>query len=151
MPPSLAVLGGKDYLGPIDPRMTLVYQVVWREEIVVLAIMLQRCAICASVSPDMLCGAVQETHDCLVPVVERGELFNMEEIWEEVKDPIATTPSNRVPSPVPGVEQLTGTTTPDLYLHLNWKRLHFLRTWPWCKGGGHHHPLGFLPWTWMTL
>ena len=38
-----------------------------------------------------------------------------------------------------------------LYLHLNQKGLHLLRTWPWCWEGSHCHPLGFLPWAQMTL
>ena len=77
-PSCLAALGRKEYLGPIDPRITRDYQEVQRAEMVVLAIVLHRCAIHTRASPDVFCGAVQELHDCLVPIVEKGNLFNME-------------------------------------------------------------------------
>ena len=50
---------------------------------VTLAIVLQRCTMHARASPDVFCGAVQELHNCLGPVVEKGDLFNVEkEIWD---------------------------------------------------------------------
>ena len=75
------------------------YWEVQREEMVVLAVVLQRCAICARDSPNVFCSVVQELHDCLVPVEEDSNLFNMEkEIWDGGrKDPITTTPSKRIP------------------------------------------------------
>ena len=42
---------------------------------VALTIVLQTCAIHARALLDVFCGAVQELHDCLVPVVEKGDLF----------------------------------------------------------------------------
>ena len=85
----------KEYLAQVDLRMTWNYWEVWREETLVLAIVLQRCVIHAGASQNVFCRAVQEFHDCLVPMGEEGNLFIMEmEIWEGVrKDPMATTPS----------------------------------------------------------
>ena len=96
-------------------RVTQNYQEVQREEMVALAIVLQMCAICAGASPNVFCRVVQEFHDCLVPMVEEGNSFNMEnEIWEGVrKDPMATTPSKRFPALMPKVEEPTGATAPN--------------------------------------
>ena len=95
--------------------MTQDYQEVWREESVMLAIVLQWCTILPRAPSDIFCGAVQELHECLAPVVEKGNLFNMEkEIWEGIrKDPVTATPSKRTPtlkrvlSQMPGVEEPT--------------------------------------------
>ena len=91
------------------------YWEVWREETVALAIVFQRCAIHAGASPDVFCGAVQELYDCLIPMVEEGDLFNMEkEMWEGVrKDPVAPTSLKRAPSLTPRVEEPTRTTEPN--------------------------------------
>ena len=51
---------------------------VQREETVALAIVFQRCAIWAGASPNVFCGVVQELHECLVPMVEEDDLFNIE-------------------------------------------------------------------------
>ena len=111
----LAVLGRKEYLAPVDPRMIQDYQEVQREETVVLAIVLWRCAIHAGASPSVFCRVVQELHNCLVPMMEVGNLFNMKmEIWEGVrKDPVATTPSRGVPSLTPRVKEPTSVTVPN--------------------------------------
>ena len=45
---------------------------------VVLAVVLQMCAIHARASPNAFCGVVQELHNYLVHMVEKGNLFNME-------------------------------------------------------------------------
>ena len=102
-PPCLAALGRKEYLALEDPRITQECQEVQKEETVVLAIVLQRCAIHAGASPSVFCRMVQELHKCLVLVVKRGNLFNMEtEIWHGVrKDPVAPTSLKRAPSPTP--------------------------------------------------
>ena len=77
--------------------------------------------------PDVFHGAVKELHECLDPMVEEGDLFNMEqEIWEGIrKDPVAATTSTRattpkrspslkrVPSQTPRVEEFTHSTSPD--------------------------------------
>ena len=62
----------------------------------------------------MFCGVVQELHECLAPMVEIGDLFNMEKkIWERVrKDPVAPTPLERAPSPMPRVEEPTSVPEP---------------------------------------
>ena len=111
----LAVLGRKEYLGSKDPRITWDYWEVQRGESVVLATVLQRCVIHARASPDVFCRAVQELLNCLVIVVEKGDLFNMEkEIWEVVrKDPMTTNPSKSVPLPMPRVQEPTSTTASD--------------------------------------
>ena len=81
--PCLAVLGRKEYVVPVDSRVTQDYHEVQREETVALDVVLQRCAIHAGASPNVFCWAVQEIHYCLVPMVDKGNLFNMErEIWE---------------------------------------------------------------------
>ena len=94
-PTYLAQLKRKEYLGPKDPWLTWDYQEVWKEETIMLAIVLQQCAIWAGVPPDAFCGEVKELQECLVPVVEEGNFFNMEkEIWEGVmKDPMVATTS----------------------------------------------------------
>ena len=86
-----------------------------REEMVVLAIVLQRCTIHARASPDVFCRVVQELRNCLVPMVEASNLFNMEkEIWEGVrKDPIAPTSLKRAPSLTPRAEEPTSITAPN--------------------------------------
>ena len=63
--------------------MTQDYWEVGREEIVVLAIIFPWCAIWAGAAQDIFCEAEQELHECLAPVVEEGDLFNIEKnIWE---------------------------------------------------------------------
>ena len=109
------MLGRKGYLALVDPRMTQDYWEVWREETVALPIVLQRCTIHARASPNMFCGMVQELCEYLFPMVEEGDLFNMEmEIREGVrKVPMTTTPSKRAPSPMPGVEEPINTPAPN--------------------------------------
>ena len=114
-PSCLAVLGKKGYLVPKDAGITWDYWEVWREETVVLAIVFQRCVIHAGASPYVFCRAVQELCKCLIPMVEEGNLFNMEtQIWEGVrKDPMAPTSSKRAPSLMPRVEEPTSTPAPN--------------------------------------
>ena len=120
--PCLVVMKRKEYLGPKDPQMTQDYQEVWKEETVMMVIILQQCAIQVGAPPDIFCGAVQELHKCLAWVVEEGDLLNMEqEIQEGIrKEPMAATTATRVPSPkrvpsqMPRVEELTCSTSPDL-------------------------------------
>ena len=141
-PSCLSALGRREYLTQKDPRITQDYWEVWREEIVALVIVLQRCAICARSSPNVFCGVVQELCECLAPVVEVGDLFNMEkEIWEGVrKDPwlpcLWKGPLHQHPEwrNLPALLHLT------IHLGLNSKGLCPLRNWPWCWEGGHHHP-----------
>ena len=51
-PSCLAALGRKEYLAPKDMRITWDFQEVQREEMVALAIVLQKCAIWARASPN---------------------------------------------------------------------------------------------------
>ena len=86
-PPCLAVLGKREYLAPKDHRIMWDYQEVWREEMVVLAIVLQKCANHARASPNVFCRAAQEFCKCLAPVIEEADLFNMEtEILEGARE-----------------------------------------------------------------
>ena len=111
----MAVLGRKEYLSLKDPRITWDYWEVLREEIVALAIVLQRCAIHAGASPNVFCRVVQKLHECLAPMVEEDEPFNMEtEILQGTrKGPVAPTSSERAPSPMPEVEEPTSTPAPN--------------------------------------
>ena len=96
-----------------------------REETVMLAILLQQCTICTRAPSDISCRVVQELHKSLVLVVEKGNLFNIEEeIWEGVrKDPMVATALTRVPtlkmfphqvsSQMAEAEELTHSTSPD--------------------------------------
>ena len=151
-PPCLAALGRKECLGPIDPKITKDYQEVQRKEMVVLAIVLQRSAIHAGTFLDVFCGAVHELHNCLVPVVEEGDLFNMEkEIWGVRKDPIAPSSLKRAPPLMPRTEEPTGNIAPKpppmskLEGDASPDGLALvLRMWPLS-------PPIFLPWTQMTL
>ena len=77
-PPCLTVLGKREYLPLRHPRITQDHQEVQREEMVALAIVLQRCAICAGASPNTFCRAVQGLCKWLAHVVEDGCLANME-------------------------------------------------------------------------
>ena len=77
-PHCLSELKKKEYLGLKDPQLTSNYQEVWKEETVVLAIILQQCTIWARAPPDMFSGVVQELHEHLALVVEEGDWLNME-------------------------------------------------------------------------
>ena len=73
---------------------------VWREETVMLVVVLQWYVIQAGAPLDVYCGAIQELHKCLVSVVEEGDLFKMaKEIQEGVeKDPMVATILRASPS-----------------------------------------------------
>ena len=147
-PPCLAVLGRKEYLVPVgpkgDPELSGGVEGGDGSPIIVL----QKCAIHPRASPNVFCRVVQELHNYLVPMVEESDLFNMEkEIWEGVrKDPVATTPSKRAPSPTPILEEPTSATAPsfppasELQGPASPEDLALVpRKWP-------PPPPGFLPW-----
>ena len=82
-PSSLSELKRKEHQGPKDPQLMWDYHEVWKEETVVLAVVLQQCVVWARAPPDTFCRAVQELHRCLTMVMEEGNWINMEkEIWE---------------------------------------------------------------------
>ena len=100
---------------------------------IALAIVLQRCAIHAGASPNEFCRVVQELCKCLGPVVEEGDLFNMEtELLEGARNgPMAPTSSERALSPMPRVEEPTTFLYLTLHMHPNQKGLHPLRSRSW--------------------
>ena len=89
VPPCLDVLGQKDYLPQKESQGARDYQVVHREEVVVLAMALQRCAIQSRMSPGVLCRAVQEFCNCLAPLLEGSNLPDLKMLDVAKKDPIA--------------------------------------------------------------
>ena len=50
---------------------------VQAEETVPLGKALQRCTVHSRIPLGVLCGAVQELHECLTPIVERGDQFDL--------------------------------------------------------------------------
>ena len=90
-------------------------------------------------------------NDCLAPVVEEGDFFNMEkEIWEQVrKVSVAATPSKRAPHWKESLHRCPVQRSLPALLHLilqpwpNQKGWHLLRTWPWCLECSHHCPWVF--------
>ena len=112
--PCLGVLGKREYLPLRDPGISQDYWKVQRGEILALAIVLHRCAICAEASQNMFCGAVQEFHDCIAPVVEQCSLFNMEmEILEKARKGLGAPSSlKKALSPMPGTEETTSAPAP---------------------------------------
>ena len=102
-PPCLSVLEWGDYLPPKDFQGIQDYQEVWCEEMVALAMALQRCAICSGLPPGMLCRAVQELCWCLTPVIESGNLIDFEMLDVARRDPMASTSAGSTPLPTPRV------------------------------------------------
>ena len=142
-PPCLAVLGKREYLPPRDPRITEDYWEVWREEMVVLAIVLQRCAIHARASPNTFCRVVQELCKCLAPVVEGADLFNMEmEILKGArKGFMVPTSPKKAQSLNPEWRNIPVPLYLILHLHPNWKKLWPLRNCYWYWEDSHCHLL----------
>ena len=66
------------------------YWEVWKEETVMLAIVLEQCAIWAGPPLDTFCRPVQEFHRHLAVVIDKSDWANMEkEIWAGVmNDPM---------------------------------------------------------------
>ena len=79
VPPSLADLKRKEYLGPKDPWLTEDYQKLQKEETIALAVILLQYTIWTGDPLDMFCRAVQELHRCLALGMDKSDMANMEE------------------------------------------------------------------------
>ena len=100
-PPCLEVLGLMKYLPPKDFHGTHNYQEVRKEETIALAMALQRCAVQLGMPPGVLCGVVQQLCQCLAPLLEGGDLFNLEMLDIAKKYPVAPAPASASASPTP--------------------------------------------------
>ena len=101
----LEVLGRRKYLPPKDFQGSHDYQEVRREETVALALALQSCAMWSGMPPGMLCGVVQELHQCLALLIEEDGLLNVEMLDAAEKDPVAPVPASAPASPTPDPEE----------------------------------------------
>ena len=63
--------------------------------------------------PGVLCGALQELCRCLTPLLERGDLIDLEMLEMVRKDPVTPSPAERALSPRPRVEEPIGVPTPN--------------------------------------
>ena len=109
-PPCLGLLEQRDFLPPKDFKGAQDYWVVWAEETVALAKALQRCAVCSRMPLGVLCGAVQELHNCFTSVVQSGDIFDLEMLDVAEKDPMAPASEGRALLPMPRAEPLVGVT-----------------------------------------
>ena len=69
------------------------------EEIVTLALALQRCAVHSGTPLGVLCRAEQELCGCLTPVDESGNHLELKTLDMARKDPVAPTSTERALSP----------------------------------------------------
>ena len=88
------------------------YQEVWHEEMVALAMAFWRCAIYSGTPPGILCGVAQGLHCCLTPLLEHGDLENLDMLDVVMKDPMTLAPKESMSSPggsvhVPAPSELT--------------------------------------------
>ena len=82
--PCLGVLGQKDYLPTKDFQGAQDYQVMQHEEMVLLAMALQRCVICLWIPQGVLCGTVQGLHRCFTPTWEGRSTRSLTcRMWQE--------------------------------------------------------------------
>ena len=138
--------------GPKGPQLTQDYWEVWKDETIVLAIVLQKCAMWARAPPDTFCRAVQELHRHLALVVKESKWINMEkETWEGVlKDSmVAAAPGAPMPKRIPS-DTWSGETWwcqfyQSLHLHLSQKGWHPLETCPSTKEAATTTPKVFSP------
>ena len=63
------------------------YLEVRREETVTLVVALQSCVVQSGTPPGVLCGPVQDLHQCLAPLIEEDGLLNLEMLDVAKKDP----------------------------------------------------------------
>ena len=112
-PACLGVLRRKDFLPQTEFQgMWDVRMVRWKET-VVLALVLQRCAIWSGMPLGVLCRAVQELHRCLTPVLESGNLLDLTMLDVVEKNPMTPpVPTERASSPEPREEEPIGLPTP---------------------------------------
>ena len=68
-----------------------------------LDVALQSCAVWSGMPLGVLCGAVQELHQCLAPILEADSLLNLERLDIAEKDPVA--PASAPTSPTPSLEE----------------------------------------------
>ena len=94
-PSCLEVLGCRDYLTPKDFKVTQDYQEVWCEEMVVLTLALQRCAVHSRTPPGVICWAVQDLCKCLAPMVESGDQIDLEMLDVVKRDPVVPASTER--------------------------------------------------------
>ena len=147
-PTFLAVLGRKEYLVIVDPRVTHDYHEVQREEMVLLTVVLQRCAIHAGASPNAFCRVVQEVHDYLDLMMEKKKAclrWRRRYGWGLGSTPWLPFPQKESLHQWPERRSLLPLLHLTLHPHLNQKGMYLLKTWPWCWGGGHCNPLVFSP------
>ena len=75
---------------------------------------LQRCPIQSRMPPDVLCGAVQELCRCLTPLIEQGDLLDLEMFYVAKKDSMAPpVPTEGASLPEPRVEAPISLPGPD--------------------------------------
>ena len=104
-PSCLGILGWRNYLPLKDFHGIYDYWEVRREEMITLAMALKRCMVQLGMLPGVLCGAVQELCQCLAPLLEGGDLLNLEMLDIAEKDPVAPTPASASPTPEPKEEE----------------------------------------------
>ena len=107
------MLGQRGYLPLKDFQGVQDYRVVQCEEMVVLAMALQRCAIHSRMPPGVLCRAVQELHRCLTSLLEKANLLYLEMLDMVRKDHMTPAPAERASSLIPRVEQPISVPTPN--------------------------------------
>ena len=73
---------------------------------------LQRCAIQSGMPTGVLCGAVQELCRCLTPLLQRGNLLDLEMLDIMRKDSVTPAPTQRASSLRPRVEEPISVPTP---------------------------------------
>ena len=73
----------------------------------------QRCAVHSGMPPGVLCRAVQQLHRCLSPLLEKGNLLDLEMLDVARKDPMTPAPAERASSLRPRVEEPVGVPTPN--------------------------------------
>ena len=104
-PPCLEVLGWRKYLPLKFFQWSHNYKEVRKEETVTLAMALQSCTVQSGMPLGVLCGAVQELHQCLAPLKEEGCLLKFEMLDVAEKDPMAPTPASAPSFPTPDPEE----------------------------------------------
>ena len=72
---------------------------------VALAMALYTCAVHSRMPPGVLCGVMQELHQCLAPLIEGESLLNLEMLDVAEKDTVATAPACAPASPTPDPEE----------------------------------------------
>ena len=85
---------------------------VWAEETVALAKVLQRCTVHSWMPLVVLCRAVQELHECLASVIQSSNPLDLGMLDVAEKDPVPPASEGRSPSLIPQVEPPIGVTVP---------------------------------------